>query len=47
MIACYAHNELFEVSLGLLRDMKLSGLEVDVATYSGIISLFVSEQSFQ
>ena len=29
MIACYAQNGLFEVGLGLLRDMKLSGLDVE------------------
>lgn len=38
MISCYAQNGLFGESLGLLRDMKLSGFEVDVVTYSGIVS---------
>lgn len=38
LIACYAQNGLFEESLGLLKEMKLFGIDMDVVTYSGIIS---------
>ncbi|XP_072999066.1 pentatricopeptide repeat-containing protein DOT4, chloroplastic [Typha latifolia] len=38
IISAYAQNGLFEESIQLLRDMKLSCLDVDVVTYSGIIS---------
>ncbi|XP_026658115.2 pentatricopeptide repeat-containing protein At5g16860-like [Phoenix dactylifera] len=40
LISTYAQNGLFEESMQLLRDMRLSGLDVGVVTYSGIISSF-------